>query len=181
MDGSKKSKNAEKAPEKSKEGNKETKEEKVNEGLDAILKPLGYASYLFTAISLVGLVSPFFKNMWRKCFKDGKMKIAEVRFEADEAKYTASFDLDNMKWMLTSDYSISQQETMQFFETQFFAKFNEQCKNYIGPILASKDNMIEELKKQKSKIESKQYNFFMKLLKNADRVASNMFDPHYIT
>lgn len=83
--------------------------------------------------------------MWRKCFQGKKNKLAEVQFTADEASYTATFDLDTMKWKLYSTLSISEQESIQFFETKFFAKFNEQCKEYIAPILASKDSLIKQI------------------------------------
>jgi hypothetical protein len=75
-------------PEKADDEAGKEKNEEINEGIvDSAVRGLGYASYIFTGLSLVNLVSPFFKNMWRKSFKDGKMKIAEVKFEADEAKY----------------------------------------------------------------------------------------------
>jgi len=85
-----------------------------------IMTALGYASYLFTAISLAGLVAPYLKNMWRKMTKGSGMKIAEVKFEADGSNYVAWFDADVMKWQLHSEASVTPQETMQFFETQFF-------------------------------------------------------------
>lgn len=148
---------------------------------ESILGLLGYAGYLFTATALAKFFAPYVKNMWRKIFQGQNNKLAEVQFTADEAKYTANFDMDTMKWKLSSTFSITPEETMQFFDTEFFKKFCAQCKEYIAPILASKDSILKQLESNKGKIDKKQYKFMTKLLSNANHVAANMFDPHYIT
>lgn len=148
----------------------------VNENI--VLNILGYAGYLFTAMSLANLVTPYLKNAWRKMSKDGSLKIAEVQFEADGSDYSAWFDMDDFKWQLHSEASVTPQETMQFFETQFFQKFNQQCAQYIVPILNSKDSIMENI----SEIEpAKMREIVKKLLDNSNRIVQNMFEAKYLT
>ena len=89
----------------------------VDESIGSILR---YASYLFTASSLVSFLTPYFKNMWRKMTAGGSTMLAEVQFEADGSSYRAWFDVDKKMWQLHSSVSITDRETMQFFETKFF-------------------------------------------------------------
>lgn len=148
---------------------------------ESVLGLLGYAGYVFTAIGLLKLFSPFFKNMWRKCFQSKKYLLAEVQFDADGSHYTAQFNLKDMKWKLFSDFNITPHETMQFFETQFFKRFNEQCTKYISPILVSKKSILTQLKSNKIKIDDKYKKFLIELLTNDKQLIANMFDPHYLT
>ena len=71
-----------------------------------------YAGLAFTALSLIRLVSPMFKNMWRKVFSSKGGRLAEVQFKADGANYTAYFEMKDMKWKMHSDVSITEHETI---------------------------------------------------------------------
>lgn len=148
---------------------------------ESILGLLGYSGYIFSSLALARLVSPFFKNMWRKCFRSKDYRLAEVTFDADGTHYTAYFNLNAMKWKLFSNFHITPSETVQFFETNFFKTFNTQCIKYIQPILASKDSILKQLKKHKNKIDTKYYKFLIELLNNDKQLIANMFDPHYET
>lgn len=139
---------------------------------------LMYASYLFTGMSLVSYIAPYIKNLFRTFSSKDDMVIAYTTFEADGSNYKAYFDLDNMKWALHSDYSISEHETVQFFETQYFNNFNMQCQAYINPIFNSEKSILKNIKKVKDK---KVVKFITELLKNKNRIRDNMFNPHYIT
>lgn len=142
----------------------------------------GYAGIALTATSIARIVSPFFKNMWRKVLESKDGRLAEVQFKADGSSYTAYFDMKDMKWKLHGTTSINTHETIQFFETKFFNDFNQQCIKYIEPIFQSKDQILQAFNKSNMKgIDSKYKKFLTNLLNNVQKIRANMFNPHYMT
>ena len=74
-----------------------------------------WTGVLFTLTSLGNLISPYLKNLWRKSNTSDKNCIAKVEFTADDTDYKCIFDTKKMKWVLTSDVSISENEVIMFF------------------------------------------------------------------
>ena len=148
---------------------------KVDESIGNILR---YASYLFTASSLVSFLTPYFKNMWRKMTVGGSTMIAEVQFEADGYSYRAWFDIDKKMWQLHSSVSITDRETMQFFETKFFQQFNQRCAEYISPLLNSREAILKNIKNLQPENVQK---LVKKILDSKNIIIQNMFGVKYLT
>lgn len=146
--------------------------------LKEMLDPMSIVSWGFMGISLIGLLTPYLKNLWKKMSSTRKNALAEVKFTADGSEYDVKFDIKKMKWVMSSGFSITDNEVQQFFQTKFFKRFNQQCQKFIEPLFKRK----EEIRKSLEQVDdSDPKKFILDILKNEYKIRLNMFEAKYLT
>lgn len=144
--------------------------------------PIGSFIYwtgvVMTALGVARLVGPYISNALKKIRFSHDDAIAKIKFEADESFYTATFNIKNMKWMLTGDVSVDTGDIISFFRTKFFITFLQSCGAYISPIIENENVICQNIDKIS---DSKSKQFIKSFFKYKDRIMTNMFSGTYLT
>ena len=108
--------------------------------------------WIVAGVAAAAVITPYIYDKVRACTKTWLADIiAEVKFKADGKEYRCFYDLDENKWILTyanvkwtsyMDNKLDDETIEEFFNSQFFKKFLDKCKQTFAFLFSTGRNEV---------------------------------------